>query len=360
MKGNYVVIDGFTLTAASETGYGQGIQLWAGNNNFVPSVHHVWIMNSIISGYGQAGVNMNQGEYFYVIHNTVYNNANVGCSAQGSGIAFVSLIAAPNYIPTPADLRNPIVGNVGTAFHNVIGWNVVHNNATTKCGTAANPYDTDGNNIIMDTLNWDFLDPPIPYIGGVLVEFNITYNAGGGGVHIFKSEFVAAANNTCYNNYIDPYDQAASRACIDTLNSYGNTIINNIAVAIPASHSACAYNVAPYAMWNTAIIGAPPSSNTPLDTFSNNIVQVIGTGCQGTFDMYNGDVFSCATNKCGTNPGFVDAGSTSLGSTTSPPVGTNFALQPGSPAIGYGLVTSYLPPSSIDVGACSSVLMTCP
>ena len=153
MTGNYVMIDGFTMKAASETGYGQGVQLWAGSNNYVLSVHHVWIMNSIISGYGQAGVNMNNDEYFYVIHNRVYGNANAGCAAQGSGIAFVTMIAQPNYTQTPDDLNNPVVGNIGPGLHNAIEWNIVYNNATTSCGSPGNPYDTDGNNIILDTLD---------------------------------------------------------------------------------------------------------------------------------------------------------------------------------------------------------------
>ena len=116
MSGNYVIIDGFTLAAGAKTVFGQGIELWNGNNQYVPSVHHVWILNSIISGYGQSGISMNNGEYFYVIHNTIYGNSNIGCSAQGSGVSFVELLAKSGYTPTLDDIKNPILGKIGSPF----------------------------------------------------------------------------------------------------------------------------------------------------------------------------------------------------------------------------------------------------
>jgi hypothetical protein len=369
MTGNYIIIDGFTLTAVSETLYGQGIELWAGSNTFTPSVHHVWILNSIISGYGQSGVQMNEGEYFFAIHNTIYGNANSGCSAQGSGISFANLIAVSGYTRTTDDSNTSVYGDIGTAFHNVIEWNVLYNNAVTSCGTVANPYDTDGNNITIDTLNWDNGSGTTPYAPGTLVAFNIAYNAGGGGVHIFNSEDVTAANNSCYNNYLDPYNNGSNRACIDTIGSYEDTIINNISVAIPSKHATCAITTPPYGTFNNAWINAPPNNKAPANNFVNNISILIGDSCQsafgqdpptGEYAVYNGATFSCTQNLCTTNPNWVNAGNMSVGTESTPPVGTNFALQSGSPAIGYGLTETYLSPQSVDAGACYHALDSCP
>jgi parallel beta-helix repeat protein len=212
----------------------------------------------------------------------------------------------------------------------------------------------------MDTFNWDFISSPVPYTGGVLIAFNVTYNAGGAGISVFLSEDITVANNTCYNNYLDPANGGSSRACIELLNSTNDTVFNNIAVGVPAAHSGCAYSTVPFARFNSAIIGAPPSTSYTPDTFSNNITYLAGAGCQAEDAVFNGDTYSCTANKCATSPGWVSVGTKSTGTETTTPSGVNFALEPGSPAIGYGLTASYLPHSSVDAGACSSSLQVCP
>jgi hypothetical protein len=366
---NYVVIDGFELAAAQEVTYGQGVQLFDGDEGSATaksSSHHVWVLNNVIHGYGQSGVQMNDGEFFYVLHNRIYENAFRTCDAQGSGISHVVLKAFGGYVPTADDRTNPssMIGSfvVGSSFfHNVDAWNVLYNNALTQCGSAdSGAYDTDGNNIIIDTLN-NAGGTNVVYPSQTLVAFNVVYNAGGGGVHVFRSEYVTVANNSCFNNYLDPYNQGSARACIDSASSYSNTILNNIAVGIPAAHSGCPYAVPPYDRWNNAFIGSPPSSTNPPDTFANNISFIVGgPSCQGEVLTNNGDRYSCISNKCNTDPAWVDVGRTSAGTETIPPTGANFALAAGSPAVGYGQTQVYLSPQSVDVGACSHWLSACP
>jgi hypothetical protein len=97
------------------------------------------------------------------------------------------------------------------------------------------------------------------------------------------------------------------------------------------------------------------------DSFSNNISYILsGPSCQGEVLANNGDTYSCTSNKCNTNPAWVNVGTTSAGTETTLPVGANFALSASSPAIGYGETKTYLPAQSVDVGACAHSLATCP
>jgi parallel beta-helix repeat protein len=361
---NYVIIDGFNLAGpGSASGpYGVGLNIWNGDNGGKISSHHIWVLNSIVSNFSQAGIEFAAGEYFYALHNTSYGNGGSTCDAQGSGIALFIPHPIPGYVPTADDKTNPnpLIGSFITGsdfFHNVFEWNVVYNNALTQCGNARNPYDTDGNGIIMDTFGTRNGNS-IEYVNQTLVAFNVAYNNGGGGVHIFASEWVTVANNSCFNNYLDPYIRG-SGGCIDAANSYSNTYINNIAVTIPGTHGACADYVVPYSMLASAILGSPPMGG-PGNSYRNNITNLIGSGCRGEVPMINADTYSATANKKSTAPLWVDVGTTSLGTESAPPVGVNFALQSGSPAIGYGLTETFLPSQSVDAGACSSTLSVCP
>jgi hypothetical protein len=78
-----------------------------------------------------------------------------------------------------------------------------------------------------------------------------------------------------------------------------------------------------------------------------------------SFDEQRRHVF-VREQQCSTSPEWVDVGASSAGTETTQPVGANFALSAGSPAIGYGKTQGYLPAQSVDVGACSHALATCP
>jgi hypothetical protein len=383
---SYVMIDGFTIPGTGAT-YNVGVEFTGHTNGQVGlfGSHHVWVLNSVIYGNGQGGVAFAESDYTYAIHNKIYGNANApNCdsSAQGSGLAnnvpLDITAGVPGYVATADDKTNPnpLIGSfvVGSSwFHNVYEWNVVFNNYLSHCTTG--DHDTDGNNIILDTFGTGNGNS-VSYPDQTLIGFNVVYNAGGGGIHIFYSEYATVANNTSYNNGLDTYEggTAGGAAGIDTNDSYGNTIINNIAVALPNAPPAggCSFTgtVPGAPTFNDAIQGGG-LVGSPADTFSNNVSQLQGgnNSCWGSFGndsptgenpMWNGDVFSTTSNKTATNPLWVSVGGTSTGTMSTPPNGVNFALQSTSPAIGYGLTETYLPATSVDAGACYHTLASCP
>jgi hypothetical protein len=310
LTSKYVIIDGFHLIASAATVFGVGINMFGGVTAPYPqTTNHIWIVNNEVEGFGESGIQFSEGDYLNAVHNLVHGNATAGCSAQGSGISNATAIATSGYSATSDDLANPMVGAIGPGFHNAVMYNRMYNNATTLCGSAGSPYDTDGNDIIIDESGGLFGLPGwIPYNGGFLVAMNVLYNAGGKGAHGFASAGVTFANNSCYNSDLDPYNTTTGRPCVGmTLGSgvYPNQMFNNISVGIPAAHSFCDFNAAtPYAKWNTggysnsnlletttlsSTIGA---GNTSLTVASNvgfpsfgSFVIVVGAGTASSEEM---------------------------------------------------------------------------
>src|SRR5262249_59863401 len=77
-------------------------------------------------------------------------------------------------------------------FHNVIAQNIAHDNSNPPGGT-------DGNGIIFDDGRHTQSDK-LPYTPATLIENNLVYFNGGGGIHVFRSTNVTVRNNTAYWN----------------------------------------------------------------------------------------------------------------------------------------------------------------
>src|SRR5262249_22718919 len=75
----------------------------------------------------------------------------------------------------------------------------------------------------------------VTYPYQTLVAFNVSYNNGGGGGHVFTSSNITVATKTALNNPIDPFNNACCRPQIDVNNGDNNVILNNIAYGIPAT-----------------------------------------------------------------------------------------------------------------------------
>jgi parallel beta-helix repeat protein len=350
---SFVVIDGFKLAANSYCYYGSGITI--GNAQFTNAdgPDHIWVLNSIIHGYGQGGISTSQGEYFYFIHNTAYDNSRVTCDAQGSGISIWEPRPVPGYTPSGMDLT------FAPPFHNVVRFNVTNNNAVTQCGTAAVPYDTDGNGIIMDSFK------VTGYPHQTLVAFNVSYNNGGSGMHLVNSSNVTFANNTAFNNQIDPFNNGSIRWQIGVIAGDNNVIINNVAYGVPATTASdprCQGTQPCSLTFIGAFLGASFGLGTDdNNVWHNNVSFIPGSSNGSENDMFDGDAgkFDCTMNRCSTDPLFVAPSSTTTLATSINDLG-NFALQPGSPALGYAQPQSYLPPWTRDAGACDSSIAACP
>jgi Protein of unknown function (DUF1565) len=126
---NYVQFDGFDMAGTTPTSsqfYGIGFSV-AGDNGAGTAVasHHVWLLNSVVHGFGQSGVQMNEGDYHYAIHNVFYGNSNTQCDAQGSGWSAFRNHPIPGYVPTADDRTNPnpLLGptwQIGSSFFHIV------------------------------------------------------------------------------------------------------------------------------------------------------------------------------------------------------------------------------------------------
>jgi hypothetical protein len=358
---NYVMFDGFILVG-SNTENSSGVDAFCANPpDTTVSSHHLWLLNSVVYGFGQSGMQMNGGDYYYVIHSILHDNSKTCPEAQGSGISLASDHDLSGYTPTADDkVPNAVFGfptwtiSSGVFFHNVIAWSVLYNNTlAVGCG-----YVTDGNGIIFDTQ--DSADGnSTNYTEPTLVAFSVIYNNGGAGPHPFGAVNVYLANNSVYNNYLSAENTGTERGGIDTDTSDAsgklNYNYNNISVAVPTASGNLSYN--------TAL-----SSSGPQYSIGNMTYLTHSTAAAGEVVLWSSTQTTDActvsawtnVNFCHTNPLWVNVGNSSTGSNVTPPVGANFALQATSPAIGVGTVPAWLPAQAADLGACHHSFSTCP
>ena len=301
-QANYIEINGFDITTAGAVGdciYVEGSFIRIIGNHTHDCAGH--------------GIGTQRGDYWWVEGNTVNNNT-ATAPYDTSGISLFEARAADD----------------SPGFHNVVRNNITFSNLAINCGTCKH---TDGNGIIIDTFHNEVDQPQgngINYPYQTLVENNLAYDNGGGGIHVYRSDHVTVRNNTVYGSYKDPLDTTTWLGELTNIQGSDNHWYNNIAVVNPALNRK-----------NVAIVdGALRGYTNTGVTWTSNLTF---SGTPGDPSLNISRSQSVVTPDNGNLLG-VDPQAVALGVTPD----ANFHLQPSSPAIGAGTTAFGVPGNDLD------------
>lgn len=305
---DYIRIDGFDASGGI-AGHG---------------VHHVEVLDNVVHGSLGAGIYFGKSEFLLVAKNITYGNT---ADDVSSGISI--------HIP------QNVSGDTKTkGFRVIVQNNISYNNVTKTAGH------TDGNGIIFDDWllrKWIVKTgkyPPDlkPYRYPGLIENNLVYNNGGGGIVVFATDNITVRNNTSYFNSTDPLAKGKWRAELKNMSASDNIWVNNIAVANPKIEYSTAIANVSHGDWGT-------NRNV---TWANNVTY---NGTAGDVSIRaNGDNIkpSGNGNKFGVDPQFEQAPQNFRLRMTSPALDSG-TLEYGSSAISLGGSRRVI--RKIDIGA---------
>jgi hypothetical protein len=197
---SYIIVDGLEIEGTNQSlNYADAYQTWQNYENNIKDwnkismyncgsvsigntaeVHHIHVRNCKIHDTG-GGIGGFRCDYVTIENNVVYNTCWYTMYA-GSGISIL----------------DPKSIDAVTGYKIYIRNNLVYNNKCLIPWEQTNAL-SDGNGIILD-VNIGNGTTTFPYVGRYLVENNVSYNNGGGGVHAYKCAHVDIINNTAYNN----------------------------------------------------------------------------------------------------------------------------------------------------------------
>lgn len=303
IEANYIVLDGIEMQgdnanltlAGGQTSYQQSRATPAVfnanyNTNAISiggtnTSHHIIIKNCKIHDFPGGGIGVGNADYVTIEGNTVYNTSWYTMYAT-SGISILG--------PKPIDGV--------TGYKMIVRGNTVYGNKTQVFWRTSSGNDrlSDGNGIIIDANNGT--QGTAVYTGRTLVENNVSYNNGGGGIHAFQAGRVDIVNNTAYNNgTIVGYPEIDGQQCADV------KIFNNIMYART---------------------GGPCNLNDASATYNYNI-------------YFNGPAYKMGANDRIVNPLFILP--------SIDPLTANFSLQAASPAINTGTSILFAPKDILGV-----------
>ena len=319
----YQIVDGLNLNC---------------NNNTAPCIgfadelpysnaHHIVIENNLIHGNNDAGVFVRDGEFQWIINNTVYNNTGGGTYYAG-GI-FVSDAMAMNTTEAGNTVYSdpyftPNAADLALSYRIVVANNIVYNNVNNGDGAKGMGIEIqafNGSNapgITTGPVSATNITYPYPS----LIVGNYVYGNSNTGIDIDKAAAspITVANNTTHGNLTASVASPPGGTRGEMVNYRSTNVkyLNNIFYAVPAG------------LGNVAA-----ANDGSATTFRYNFTY---NGTPGQVSTY-GSGLADASNKLGANPLLTN------------PAGALFTLQSGSPAIGTGLPQGFLLSSTPNIGA---------
>jgi hypothetical protein len=284
--------------------------------------HHLRMIDNVVYDHAGAGITLLGIEYVTIEGNITSGN----CNMMRYGSSGISTLLTWDWDKEPGH-KIFIVRNTSHSNQTFVPTGTFEQDANGKVlpRKLTDRY-TDGNGIIVDVNRNNATSKHVdyaPYAARTLVQNNLVYNNGGGGIHTVKAHHVDIINNTAYMNSVSPkieYTPIGGYEPVD-VNVYNNIIVSPVA--------------------NTAAGEKPerlnqPSTKTSSITYANNLYfggnlpPVMGIG-----------------DRIG-DPKFVNA--------NVDPKKADFRLKPDSPAIAAGTRTiSGVPINDINGSARTNV-----
>ena len=294
------------------------------------NIHHIIFANDIANSCGEGfSVNnrpVNSVDYVIMVGNISYNGSRSATTCN-SGIS----------------IYQPVASDTNPGTHIFVAGNISYDNMNPNPCAGAAP--TDGEGIIIDTLDWS-QSSGTPYTQQVVVENNLLFFNGGRGLLSFNNYSgtswakVYILNNTAYGNELDSAQKADSGCSeVSVLKSFVTEVYRNLAE--PTVATGCSGNTVDAFYVAEGNATDLVYANFGYSSLGNNT----GSGFSSGFSFGPNNLF-------GTDPQFAnpsDPGAPSCGGTanTVACMATTIAnfTPTNAAAIGYG----YQPPSSTSV-----------
>ena len=188
---------------------GNGISVEGRYEKYTP--HHLRFADNVVENNSGGGIGSGEADWVTIENNVSRDN----CWWMIYAASGVSILGAANFDATEGNYKHLVRNNIVSGNQCFMKWK------------ALNRY-SDGNGIILDMNKKTQTHPNGHFLGRTLVQSNLSYNNGGGGIHVVGADHVDIINNTTYMNSASPKLEYAE---IDGNNSDDVRAFNNILVA---------------------------------------------------------------------------------------------------------------------------------